>query len=88
MRERVREGEQAMSFGGVEQKVKVRADLQPEAKEQRIDQGVDHFYRSAEHILRGQLERAAHWKNVSYGTTSETAPTNKISWENTDNPGR
>ena len=49
-----------MAFGGVEQKVKVRADLQPEAEEERIDQGVDHFYRSAEHILRGQLERAAY----------------------------
>ena len=60
VRERVGEGGQAMSFGGVEQKVKVGADLQPEAEEERIDQGVDHFYGSGEHILRGQLERAAH----------------------------
>ena len=60
MRERVREGGEAMSFGRVKQEVEVGADLQPEAEEQRIDQGVDHFYRAAEHILGGQLERAAH----------------------------
>ena len=44
-----------MSFGGVEQEVKVGANLETETEEKRIDQGVDHFYRASEHVLRGQL---------------------------------
>ena len=44
-----------MSFGGVEQEVKVGADLQSKTEEQRVDQGVDHFHGSTEHILRGKF---------------------------------
>lgn len=65
VREGVGEEGEAMSLGGVEQEVKVGADLQPEAEEERVDERVDHFYGAAEHVLRGQLERAAHWKRTS-----------------------
>ena len=68
MRQRAREKGEAMSFGGVKQEVEVRANLETETEEQRIDQGVDHFYRASEHILRGQLQGTAHWKDsVSLG---------------------
>lgn len=60
MRQRIREKGEAMSLGRVEQEVEVGADLQPEAEKERIDQRVDHFDGAAEHVLRGQLERAAH----------------------------
>ena len=47
-----------MPFRVVEQEEEVRANLQTEAKEERVYQCIDHLDRATEHIFRSQLEGA------------------------------